>query len=93
MTFKWFAERAEFATWKDVPQDARTLLLWNERLNDLYGTDGTSTGWVNYVPFERLLAVGRKHGVTYVVTYAMPPLELPEAYRNNSFVVYRVPAT
>ncbi|MGC3968584.1 MAG: hypothetical protein QM775_14740 [Pirellulales bacterium] len=21
MTFKWFAERAEFATWKDVPQD------------------------------------------------------------------------
>jgi hypothetical protein len=89
-TFKWFAERAEYATWKDVPQDARSLAAWSERLNDLYGVDGSTGGWVNYVPLDQLWAASRKHGATHVITYAAPPLELPVLYRNNSFVVYEI---
>ena len=30
-TFKWFAERGEVVTWKDVPQSAASLVEWNER--------------------------------------------------------------
>lgn len=91
MTFKWFAERAEYAAWKDVPQDARSLLQWKERLDDLYGTDGASGGWVNYVPPERIIAVCRKYDASHIVTYRIPAIELPIVYRNNSFAVYRVP--
>jgi hypothetical protein len=35
-TFKWYAERAEVANWKDVPQDAASLVEWHERFHELY---------------------------------------------------------
>ena len=31
-TFKWYAQRAELVTWKDVPQDAESIVEWSERL-------------------------------------------------------------
>lgn len=34
-TFKWFAERAEVATVKDVPQDARSVIEWQKRRAEL----------------------------------------------------------
>ncbi len=37
-TFKWYAGRAEVANWKEVPQDARALVKWWERMNRLHGT-------------------------------------------------------
>ena len=87
MTFKWFAERAEFATWKDVPQDAHSLVEWRRRHDELYGDLGS---WVNYLPAARIRNVVEKYDVDYIVTYVDPPLEFEPVYRNNSFVVYRV---
>ncbi len=29
-TFKWYAERSEVVTWKDVPQDAISIIEWSE---------------------------------------------------------------
>ncbi len=31
--FKWYAQRAEYVTWKDCPQDAANLLQWKERVD------------------------------------------------------------
>jgi hypothetical protein len=31
-TFKWYARRGELVTWKDVPQDAASIVEWSERL-------------------------------------------------------------
>ena len=31
--FKWYAQRAEYVTWKDCPQDAAGLLEWGTRIN------------------------------------------------------------
>jgi hypothetical protein len=31
-TFKWYAKRGELVTWKDVPQDAASILEWSQRL-------------------------------------------------------------
>jgi len=87
-TFKWRAERAEFVTWKDIPQDANSLVEWRTRLNDLYGPD---VRWVNYVEHDRLREVCRKYKITHVVTYLEPTLPFDEIYRNDVFVVYRVP--
>ncbi len=39
-SFKWNSGRDEAATWKDMPQDARSLLDWYHRLDDLYGLHG-----------------------------------------------------
>ncbi|MBL8892586.1 MAG: hypothetical protein JNL67_21600 [Planctomycetaceae bacterium] len=33
-TFKWYAERSEVVNWKDVPQDSRSLLEWQQRGQD-----------------------------------------------------------
>ena len=41
-TFKWYAHRAEVATWKDMPQDAKELVQWRTRIQDLFhDTDGS----------------------------------------------------
>ena len=87
MTFKWFAERAEYATRKDVPQDAQSLVEWRLRHEELYDE---LNPWVNYLPPERVKTIVEKYGVDYIIAYADPPLEFDEVYRNNSFVVYRV---
>jgi hypothetical protein len=88
-TFKWYADRAEFANWKDVPQDARSLVEWKRRLDRLY-PEGSSH-WVNFLPADLLREVCREYRVDYVVAYVEPPLELPMIYRNNEFAVYEVP--
>jgi hypothetical protein len=88
-TFKWYARRAEFANWKDVPQDAASLVRWKRRLDRLY-PEGMSN-WVNYMPAEHVRAVCREYEVDYVVAYVQPPLELPIVHLNNDFAVYEVP--
>lgn len=84
-TFNWYAERADAGVWKNVPQDARSLVEWRRRLNELY-FDGAV--WLNYVPLERIRRFARKYDVDYLVTYREPPLALPQVYANNDFVVY-----
>jgi len=35
-TFKWYAQRAEVVSWKDVPQDSRGLIEWRARVQDCF---------------------------------------------------------
>lgn len=84
-TFTWYADRAEVATWKNVPQDARSLVEWRRRLNVLY-PDGAV--WLNYVPMDRIREFAKANHVDYLVTYREPPLAFPQVYANNDFVVY-----
>ncbi|MCA9140801.1 MAG: hypothetical protein KDB00_28710, partial [Planctomycetales bacterium] len=35
-TFKWYSDHAEVVNWKDVPQDAKSLLEWERRFDDVY---------------------------------------------------------
>ncbi len=37
-TFKWYAGRAEVVNWKEIPQDARSIVEWWDRLQTVYGT-------------------------------------------------------
>ena len=32
-TFKWYAHRADFVCWKDMPQDAAGILKWRQRID------------------------------------------------------------
>lgn len=86
-TFKWHAERAEFANWKDVPQDARALVEWRSRLLELYGVERP---WINYIDDKRIDRICREYGITHIITYREPPLNYPVVYHNDVFAVYRV---
>lgn len=34
-TFKWYAGRTEVVSWKDVPQDATSMIQWRQRVSEL----------------------------------------------------------
>jgi hypothetical protein len=84
-SFKWYAERAEVVTWKDVPQDAASLVEWQRRIETIYGIE---YHWFNYMPHERIVRLAQRYHADYLVTYREPPLAFPTAYSNNDFVVY-----
>jgi hypothetical protein len=94
-TFKWYARRAEVANWKEIPQDARAIVDWWRRMNDLYATDSEDPWQAWYIslsdrPAWELKNLGRKYGADYVITYARPPLALEPVYTNQGFAVYRL---
>jgi hypothetical protein len=99
-TFKWYAGRPEIATRKDVPQDARGLMKWKQRLEDIYPRD-TDHNLHDLAAFSdaELLDLARKYGASYIVvdlTRAQRRIGLPKLYpefarENASFAVYRVP--
>ncbi len=41
-TFRWHSGRAEVATFKDVPQDAASIVGWWKRLNGIHGTSSAA---------------------------------------------------
>ncbi len=98
-TFKWYTGRSEVATWKDVPQDASSLVAWWEKLLDIYTVDDPQTGrrWCRSLAelgAERLTELGRKYRAEYVLTVRQPALDLEVVYqsRGEPYVIYRLPS-
>ena len=50
-SFKWEAQRAEVGSWKEIPQDARSIVRWFRDMERLYATPGTkrdsATRWTS----------------------------------------------
>jgi len=94
-TFKWRTRRAEVVTRKDIPQDARTIVAWWRRLEDIHGT---KTGdpeheWhasLTELGADRLQELGAKYGAGYLLTEAEPRLPLELLYANRVYAVYRL---
>lgn len=91
-TFKWYAQRAEVATWKDVPQDAAHIVVWWQRLVDLHTVE-TATGreWIKSLTQhspQKLGALGERYKADYLVCGSQPPLPLPLLYHNEHYAVY-----
>ena len=92
-TFKWYASRSEVANWKEIPQDAESIVQWWDRLEQLHGTgiEHRSFRWrasLAELSPQRLRELGQKYGAAYVVTESRPPLGLPLLYRNRTYAVY-----
>lgn len=88
VTFRWYAGRAEYATWKDCPQDAVSLMEWDRRLKviqnwrTLHYRDGFTA--------EALDQLRELTGVDYVVGWSGDPYRPPAVYGNRTFRVYRL---
>ena len=65
-TFKWYAHRAEFACWKDMPQDARSLMDWSQRISILRGMQQIPGGPLGLSDEQVEQLVG-EYGVTHLL--------------------------
>ena len=94
-SFKWHTGRSEAGTWKEVPQDARGIVEWRRRMDEFCSTRGLAPGqrWFES-PAElgvpRLRELAAKEHIDYVLAPADPPLPLPIAYRNGTYIIYRM---
>ncbi|MDP6443741.1 MAG: hypothetical protein QGG36_12875 [Pirellulaceae bacterium] len=96
-TFKWYAERAEVVNWKDVPQDADTLLEWRRRVRVVYPRKVILRGFGAWSD-DRIAAIANRFGATYVVDDAQRSrrlLNFPRVYptggeQNGTFRVYYI---
>lgn len=94
-SFKWHAQRAELVTYKDVPQDAASLIEWRRRLYDAFKPNGDpNERWVrstSQLGTPRILQLAEKYGVDFVLTRHDNPLNLPKVHSNSEYVVYEIP--
>lgn len=95
-SFKWYAQRSEVANWKEIPQDARSIVAWWEKLKDIYIVHDPTWGswWVRNAARlgeDRLLTLAAKYQFEYIVTVSEPRLTLEVVFSkpDNMFVVYR----
>ncbi|MDX1961990.1 MAG: DUF6798 domain-containing protein [Pirellulales bacterium] len=96
-TFKWYAQRGEVVNWKDMPQDAASLVAWWQRLRDLHGEDNPANPldrWHDSLAHHglpRLQELGKKYGADYAIVVYFddtPRLTEPALYQNKMFAVY-----
>ena len=97
-TFKWYAQRAEVVNWKDVPQDAESLVQWYSRFFDVYPQRlGTMRVTIRYPELQRYR---REYGARFMIVdrrVVGPVLPLVQVYpledspTNATYAVYRLP--
>jgi hypothetical protein len=97
--FTWLAERPIPAKYKLMAQNKEGILEWYERLRNLSGgfrgvnhlrnfNKQLSDGY-NRLTTQQAEALMAKYQASYLVTGIEHRLELPVAYRNLSYVVYK----
>ncbi len=96
-TFKWYAERPEVVNWKDVPQDAGSLLEWARRFNRVF-PQILGRAIPDLDP-ETLAAHRRDYGAAYLIIdrrVVTTPPPLPQVYplnpqENQTYAIYAIP--
>ncbi|MFO1065682.1 MAG: DUF6798 domain-containing protein [Pirellulales bacterium] len=104
-TFKWYAGRAEVVSYKDVPQDGPSLIIWFDRIercapprkwdSETKLPIGDPLPWKT----EQLQQMQKRYGFEYVVVDLRiqrepPALELVyplDGHENESYAVFRMP--
>jgi hypothetical protein len=95
-TFRWYARRAEVVNWKDIPQDARSIVNWWHALCEVHAYRDPS-GQLRWLPnlaqagTGRIVSLARRYGAQYILVPSWPPLELPIVYQNTTYTIYLIP--
>jgi hypothetical protein len=87
---KWYAERPEYANFKDCPQDAPGIIEWNRRLNffarwtrDSFANDSRFTA-------DELAKLHSDTGIKFLIVSRLGPFATEPVYANGTFRIYRV---
>ena len=93
-TFKWRAGRPEVVNRKDIPQDARSIIEWHRRIQDIYYTEIEGVEQpldsIGILGTERVRELALKYGADYVIMDRGQLVSLPRVYWNEEYVVYRI---
>jgi hypothetical protein len=85
-SFKWYASRADVGSYKDVPQDAASVVEWRRRGQELFplveGVDGKEKmlGSPDQWGTKRAQALAHRYGASHIIARTYPPLDLPIVY-------------
>jgi hypothetical protein len=99
-TFKWYAGRSEVCSWKDVPQNAKSVVQWWQRQQELYPWRVTRAGLVAHGE-DRLVELARKYDADFILIdrdISRRSLLLPRVYPTGfemarpTYELYRVPS-
>jgi hypothetical protein len=88
-SFKWYASRADVVNWKDIPQDAKSVIQWFARIQDVFpAVDIDGEPHILSSPEQwgavRALQVAHEYGADYIVARSEPPLGLREVFAATS---------
>lgn len=86
-TFKWYAERPEYVTFKDCPQDAPGIVEWNRRMLFLAKWYQTHFDDQLYSASE-MQDLHQQSGITHVVTGSLGPFEMSPVMEIGPYRVY-----
>lgn len=101
-TFKWYSDRAEVVNWKDVPQDAESLLEWRRRFADVFPDQLGSVRLRSMrvpISYYKLREYREEYGVRFMVvdnriaTNSLPLIKVyPRGNQSNqTYSVYELP--
>jgi len=81
-SFHWYTGRKEVVCWKNIPQDARSILDWRQRIIDCFSVDGTVKTLASSTAdlgAERLREAARKYGADHIIVPVnrLVPFPLP----------------
>lgn len=66
-TFKWYAQRSEVVSWKDMPQDPARIVEWRRRIEELHQPQlEYETGLLAYDD-DQLRELGRKYQADFLL--------------------------
>ena len=103
-TFTWRTGRREVVSWKNSPQDVRSLVEWRRRITDCFSHDDTLTGMEQStlaLGAERLRLVADRYGAEFAIVpvdllNAAGPDGSPPPWRpvhlNDGYAVLRLEA-
>ena len=90
--FKWFAQRGEFVNRKDCPQDAASIVEWNDRLRQITKwSEASFAGDQTYSAGELRELVRQFPSVRYAIVRAVVRYDADLLYANNSYKILRLP--
>ncbi|MDR1382776.1 MAG: hypothetical protein LBJ67_02850 [Planctomycetaceae bacterium] len=101
-SFRWYANRTNVAVWKEMPQDAKSMVTWSEAIQDCYTSPNLPASLERYslayvlkyskTP-EEIGELQTKYGFSYILTELDPRisiLDFPIAYQNERYILYRL---
>ncbi|HMP78803.1 MAG TPA: hypothetical protein PKD54_05085 [Pirellulaceae bacterium] len=98
-TFKWYAQRPEVFSWKDMPQDdARVVQWWQRAIDVYYRPRHGSNGWFEYTD-EELVELAERYDADYLVmpqrdfesrTTRLPLVYPADRSQRTAYVVIRL---
>ncbi|MEX0936455.1 MAG: DUF6798 domain-containing protein [Pirellulales bacterium] len=93
-TFTWRTGLPQVVSNKDIPQDAPSIVEWQERIDTIYRyvAEGETHTWdsLSEMGEARLETLGARYDADYVLTEHKRPLRLPLLYANGTYAVYRI---